>query len=60
MSKSTNQVGYENRYTLKDIKFLDGEVLNAAPVEKYFIDKYPSSLWKSHLEESVKVQRFKR
>jgi hypothetical protein len=60
MSKSTNQVGYENRYVLKDVKLLDGEILNAAPVEKYFIDKYPASLWKGPLEESMKVQRFKR
>jgi hypothetical protein len=60
MSKSTNQVNYNYSNTLKDLKLSDGKVLNSGPVEEYFIEKYPESVWKPLLEESAKVVRFKR
>jgi hypothetical protein len=60
MSKTTNQVNYDCRFSLKDYKLSNGEVITDGPVEKYFIDKYPQSAWKTMLEESSKIQRFKR
>jgi hypothetical protein len=60
MSKSTNQVNYNYSNTLKDLKLSDGKVLTAEPVQAYFVEKYPESAWKSELEESAKVVKFKR
>ncbi len=60
MSKTTNQVNYTFKYTLKDYKLSNGEIINKGPVEEYFIEQYPESAWKPALEESKKTQRFKR
>jgi hypothetical protein len=60
MSKSTNQVNYNYSNTLKDLKLSDGKVVSAEPVQLYFAEKYPESVWKPLLEESAKVVKFKR
>ena len=47
-------------YKLKDIELHNGEVLNAEPVERYFIKKYPNSAWNKFLEESAALNRYPR
>ena len=47
-------------YTLKDYKLHNGEVLNAAPVERYFIEKHPNSAWNKYLEQSANVNKYRR
>ncbi|NIA28291.1 MAG: hypothetical protein GWP06_00080 [Actinobacteria bacterium] len=60
MSAQTNQVDYRYKFLLKDQELVDGKVLNEGPVEKHFLEKYPDSAWKTALEESAKVMRFRR
>ncbi|NOY59336.1 MAG: hypothetical protein GXO75_10485 [Calditrichaeota bacterium] len=60
MSAQTNQVDYKYKFLLKDQELVDGKVLNEGPVEKHFLEKYPDSAWKTALEESAKVMRFRR
>jgi hypothetical protein len=47
-------------YKLKDIELHNGEMLNAEPVEMYFIKKYPTSGWNKYLEESANFNKYKR
>ena len=47
-------------YKLNNIELHNGEVLNAEPVERYFINKYPKSAWNKYLEESAIVNRYPR
>lgn len=47
-------------YTLKNYELYNGEVLNAEPVEKYFIKKYPNSGWNKYLEESAGFNKYPR
>jgi hypothetical protein len=47
-------------YRLNDIELHTGEVLNAEPVERYFMAKYPNSAWNKYLEESAAVNRYAR
>lgn len=47
-------------YKLNNIELHNGEVLNAEPVERYFIEKYPKSAWNKYLEESAVVNRYPR
>ncbi len=47
-------------YRLNDYELHTGEVLNAEPVERYFIAKHPKSAWNKDLEESAVVNRYPR
>jgi len=47
-------------YKLTDYELHTGEVLNAEPVEKYYIEKFPKSAWNADLKESAIVNRFPR
>jgi len=47
-------------YSLKDYMLHNGEVLNAGPVEKYFINKHPDSGWNKYLEGSAEINRYPR
>ncbi len=60
MSAQTNQVDYKYKFALKDQELVDGKVLNEGPVEKHFLEKYPDTAWKTALQESAKVMRFRR
>ncbi len=57
---SVKQVRYLTTNKLVDIKLYNGEVLNAGPVEEYFIQKYPESAWRQALEKSAKIVRLRR
>lgn len=60
MSAQTNQVDYKYKFALKNQELVDGKVINDGPVEKHFLEKYPDTAWKTALEESAKVMRFRR
>ncbi len=60
MSGQTSQANTNLSFTLKDYQTVTGEVVNAGPVEDYFIEKYPGSAWKPFLEKSRETIRFKR
>lgn len=60
MSAQTNQVDYKYKFSFKNQELVDGTVLNEGPVEKHFLEKYPDTAWKTALEESAKVMRFRR
>lgn len=47
-------------YKLKDYQLHTGEVLNAEPVEMYFVKKYPKSGWNKDLEESATFNKYPR
>jgi hypothetical protein len=47
-------------HKLKDVQLHNGEVLNAPPVENYFIEKHPNSKWNTLLSESAEVDRYPR
>lgn len=46
--------------TLDEFEVYGGEILNAGPVERYFIQKYPNSKWLEPLEQSANIIRYKR
>ncbi|MBN2413821.1 hypothetical protein JXQ31_19260 [candidate division KSB1 bacterium] len=60
MSGQTSQANTNMVFTIKDYKTVTGEVMNAGPVEDYFMEKYPDSAWKPFLENSRETLRFKR
>jgi hypothetical protein len=47
-------------YKLKNYELHTGEKLTAEPVEQYYIDKYPNSVWNKDLEVSAAVNRYPR
>ena len=60
MSNQTNQVNYQVRFKLEDFELVDGTTLNDDSVENYYLQKYPDTSWKSELEASAKIQKFRR
>jgi hypothetical protein len=54
------QVRNMTLFRLDNYKLHTGEILNAGPVERYFINKYPNSAWNKYLEESAGVNRYPR
>jgi len=47
-------------YKLNNLELHTGEVLNAEPVEMYFVKKYPKSGWNKDLEESSTFNKYPR
>lgn len=57
---SSYPVEHTCEHELKNYKLINGEIINAEPVESYFLQKYPQSEWKKHLQESSKIIRYPR
>ncbi len=43
--------------TLDNVELVDGRVVEAGPVEEYFVEKYPESHWVDELRASARVNR---
>lgn len=54
------QVQHFCLFELNDYELVNNEILNDGPIEQYFIQKYPDSIWKGALERSAKVIQFPR
>jgi hypothetical protein len=59
-NRNVTTVKFAMLNTLDNITVYGGEVLNEGPVERYFIEKYPTSNWKEPLEQSANIIRYKR
>ncbi len=46
---------YDTRQILKEHKLVDGSIANDGPVEEYFLNKYPDTVWRDDLLASIKV-----
>ena len=60
MSGQTGQANTTLRFSIKEYKTVNGDIIDLGPVEDYFIEKHPGSAWKPFLEKSKETIRFKR
>ena len=59
-NKRVMAVRFDTLAKLKEIKLHTGEQLDAETVEQYFIEKYPTSAWRSSLEASANADQSRR